>query len=485
MQASPLFTRCLQLALILTPVLLATPAYAAPQDQLFSAIQENSLPKLEAALADPKVRSAINEPDDGGIVALIYAAKKGRYAMAKALVEAGADIRAETRGGKSTLRAFDRAATEGAIDTMELLVERGYSIHETSSTGTHPLLLAVMGNNADAVEWFLSQAGQTEFAASTLRLAVTVAKRSDNQEILALLRPVVAEMPKDSSSDKAMANADRSIEVEGSRVTMRGNLSADVFETSTGELLSIAALDDSFVAIDDTTGRFMKVYGGMPLSDFMRLAIQSGIKPVLIEDNLFRIGSRPTGRYAFRENKLVGFVAGKAPSPVQSPAPSAAPTRAPPKTAPSPGEVVFTGDVMSLISNGESQPVIAADAPIFDTPPITKGAGFFRTAPGGFSQVFTGTLLAFENDIAEALVKNLARDMDATIRCRVSINTRGINYAFESAASLAEQLERAAWRKSDPNAKQKISSDTVRSWINQRVSIAAAGEECAHFESLD
>jgi hypothetical protein len=147
-------------------------------------------------------------------------------------------------------------------------------------------------------------------------------------------------------------------------------------------------------------------------------------------------------------------------------------------------ELRFSGNILSLLGASKPEPVISDDAPIFKDPPITKGAGFLRTSPSGMYQIFEGRLVAFDKDIAEVLVENYRPDIHVTIRCRVSINTRGIHYAFESVDSLAEQLRHSAFTKPTKKSSSAISSDIVRKWINKSVSIAPAGEKCAHFELL-
>jgi ankyrin repeat protein len=403
--------------------------------------------------ADPGVT------DNQGNTAMIHAASVNSVGSLYALAEYDQSYDKTNKRGQSPLFI---AAANGSLEAVKALIEHGASVDQVSSAGETPLMIAVYKKYPNIVRTLLDADADRNLVSNTGHTPISLANTYGDAEMKSLF-------------DKR---------VEGNRITMHADLSADVFKTSAGELLDIAVLNGPSLAVDE--GRYIQIYGGMPLSEFIKDAAQSGIKPVMIEDNLFRIGNLPTGIYAFRNDKLLGFVTGR--SARKSTAHEVRPEEIKPKeTKPSQTSsdaLVFAGDILSLIGGAKPQPVISKDAPIFKAPPITKGAGFLYTAPGGLYQIFKGTLLAFEKDIAEVLVKNAIQDTDATVRCRVSVNTKGIHYAFESGDSRAELLKRAAFGIKNKNATAAISSDTVRKWINKPVSIAPAGEICAHFELL-
>jgi ankyrin repeat protein len=391
--------------------------------------------------------------DNKGNTAMIYAASANSVGSLSYLAEYDQYYDSTNKQGQSPLMI---ASSRGNLESVKALIEGGASVDQKSNAGETSLMLAVYNKHIEVVRELLSAGADRNLASKAGHTAVSLAKTYGDT--------------------KMQSELDTRVEVEGNRITMRTDLSGDHFKTSTGELLQIAVLNGKALAIDETIGRYMEVYGGMPLSEFIQVSARSGIKPVRIEDNLFRIGKQLKGTYAFRNEKLLGFVAGREPR--QSKDNKSKLSQS------SEQELRLSGNILSLLGASKPEPVISDDAPIFKDPPITKGAGFLRTSPSGMYQVFEGRLLAFDKDIAEVLVENYRPDIHVTIRCRISINTRGIHYSFESVDSLAEQLRYSTFTKPTKKSSSAISSDSVRKWINKSVSIAPAGEKCAHFELL-
>ena len=108
---------------------------------------------------------------------------------------------------------------------------------------------------------------------------------------------------------KSKGGPGKGVVIDGNRMTADADLSAASFTTRDGTEIQLAAIDGAIIAVDDVTKGHMVVYGGMPLEEFLSVAKESGVKPLLVEDNLYRIGSGSMpGLFAFKGGRLIGFV---------------------------------------------------------------------------------------------------------------------------------------------------------------------------------
>jgi uncharacterized protein len=98
----------------------------------------------------------VNTPQGDGMTALHWAAVRGNGALAELLLEAGADVAAETRIGAYT--PLHLAAREGAADVVRALLEAGAEAGATTRSGeASPLHLAAGAGSAEAVALLLDR----------------------------------------------------------------------------------------------------------------------------------------------------------------------------------------------------------------------------------------------------------------------------------------------------------------------------------------
>jgi ankyrin repeat protein len=119
-------------------------AFAAPNpsDDFYHAIRTNDLTRLRALISN---KTNINIKDRHGAMPLMYAAAVGSVDAVKALLAAGADVKAKN--------AFDATALMWGITNPEkvrLLVDAGADVNARSKQGMTPLLIAA--SNAGSID---------------------------------------------------------------------------------------------------------------------------------------------------------------------------------------------------------------------------------------------------------------------------------------------------------------------------------------------
>uniref|UniRef100_A0A336L2X6 CSON004035 protein n=1 Tax=Culicoides sonorensis TaxID=179676 RepID=A0A336L2X6_CULSO len=103
----------------------------------------------------------VNDRDANGYTALHYAIRTGYMRGVKMLVDAGADVNAQTNGGATPLH---RAALWGQIDILKLLLSiRNIRIDVKDSDGHNPLHRAAQNNHYEACEILLSRDKQLKY----------------------------------------------------------------------------------------------------------------------------------------------------------------------------------------------------------------------------------------------------------------------------------------------------------------------------------
>jgi len=119
--------------------------------------------------------------DDEGLSALMQAAKRGELAVAKALLDAGADPNWDTYRGVTALHI---AAAHGRIEIVRLLVERGAGVNRGDKELTTPLAYAKASKHAD-VEEFLRKHGAKE--SDDVGMAFQAVDQGDKSRLVKLL----------------------------------------------------------------------------------------------------------------------------------------------------------------------------------------------------------------------------------------------------------------------------------------------------------
>jgi ankyrin repeat protein len=115
---------------------------------------------LLSAGASPKVTTRI-----GAITPLLIACKNGNAAMVKALLDAGADIKATTADGATPLMT---AAISGSAETATLLLERGADVNATEAAHQQTALMFAASENRAAVITALAAHGARLDVATTV-----------------------------------------------------------------------------------------------------------------------------------------------------------------------------------------------------------------------------------------------------------------------------------------------------------------------------
>lgn len=117
---------------------------------------------------------SIDEPAPGrraGVTPLLFAISRGHYALARFLIDAGADIRhAPPNSGYTALHG---AAAAGSLELVKLLVAKGAPVNATSRIGETPFELALSAQHPEIASFLLENGLQLggERADSALRLA--------------------------------------------------------------------------------------------------------------------------------------------------------------------------------------------------------------------------------------------------------------------------------------------------------------------------
>lgn len=106
------------------------------------------LPAIEQGAVD------INEQDQFGYTFLSNAVSWRKYDLAKALIEAGADVNLVCRDGETALTFVAR---DGDIETIKMLVEHGADLHATNGLGDTALHYTALFGNQEAMSYLLEQ----------------------------------------------------------------------------------------------------------------------------------------------------------------------------------------------------------------------------------------------------------------------------------------------------------------------------------------
>jgi ankyrin repeat protein len=89
---------------------------------------------------------------------LFAAAQSGDAAQLKSLLDAGADVNAQSPQGWTALAkaAYNGETERGYVEVIELLADAGASLDERIFYGITPLMLAAGGGDANVVEWLIN-----------------------------------------------------------------------------------------------------------------------------------------------------------------------------------------------------------------------------------------------------------------------------------------------------------------------------------------
>ena len=142
---------------------------------LYLAMQEPALNVAQVLIDWPKTDIDWHSPKDE--TPLMMAALKGHVALAKKLVDKGADV------NKTGWTPLHYAATSGQLEIIELLLENHAYIDAESPNKTTPLMMAAMYGTREAVKLLL-EAGADPALKNELGLsAIDFANRADRKDV--------------------------------------------------------------------------------------------------------------------------------------------------------------------------------------------------------------------------------------------------------------------------------------------------------------
>ncbi len=141
-----MFKRIILASLSLTACLTG----AQPGTTLADAAEQGDRAAVRTMLKD---RSAVNSAQGDGTTALHWSAIRDDLEMAKALLAAGADVKAATRIG--LLTPLMMACRNGSAPMVELLLQAGSDVNAPNQDGTTPLMLAAASGKPDALKLLL------------------------------------------------------------------------------------------------------------------------------------------------------------------------------------------------------------------------------------------------------------------------------------------------------------------------------------------
>jgi ankyrin repeat protein len=131
---------------------------------------------LEAVAAALSAGADVNELDPSTMTALHMAASRGAVDIAVLLINAGADVNAQTGSGQGSVRPLHLATQFNRTAVVALLLTHGAAVDATTSRGETALLLAAKSGYVDSAEQLLQSganplAGEASFGDSAIYIA--------------------------------------------------------------------------------------------------------------------------------------------------------------------------------------------------------------------------------------------------------------------------------------------------------------------------
>lgn len=161
---------------------------------LYLALQEPALKAAEALIDWPKTNLEARTAQDES--PLMMAALKGHAALARKLIDKGADV------NKPGWAPLHYAATGGHLEIMNLLLEHHAFIDAESPNGTTPLMMAAHYGTPAAVKLLLEAGADTAMKNQQGLSAVDFANRANRKDVAEL---IAAEMVKKPGKPKPPA----------------------------------------------------------------------------------------------------------------------------------------------------------------------------------------------------------------------------------------------------------------------------------------
>ena len=162
---------------------LVTPVAFGADAPVADAVMNGEVAAVRSLIA---AGADVNVPQGDGMTALHWAAFQDDADVAQVLINAKANVEAETRIG--AIRPLSMAATNGSAAMIDLLVDAGANVNSATTTGATPLMAAATSGSMDAVGRLLDQ-GAFVNARETAngQTALMFAAWENRAEVVALL----------------------------------------------------------------------------------------------------------------------------------------------------------------------------------------------------------------------------------------------------------------------------------------------------------
>ena len=154
---------------------------------LYIAIRDQSLHAAEALIDWPKTNIEIRTAQDES--PLMMAALKGQTALARRLIERGADV------NKPGWAPLHYAATGSHLELMDLLLENYAFIDAESPNGTTPLMMAAMYGTPGAVKLLLDAGADTAMKNKLGMTALDFARQANRPDAAELIETRMRRQP--------------------------------------------------------------------------------------------------------------------------------------------------------------------------------------------------------------------------------------------------------------------------------------------------
>ena len=113
----------------------------------------------------------------------MWAAMRSQSGIARRLIDAGANVRAQ-RDGATVLHL---AALVGDLATVQLLVERGADVAALNPQGGSPLRSAADGGHVEVVRYLLERGARRDVRDAFGLLPIDYARQNGHAQVVALL----------------------------------------------------------------------------------------------------------------------------------------------------------------------------------------------------------------------------------------------------------------------------------------------------------
>lgn len=130
-------------------LLMAGTAQAAPND-LHNAAKRGDLEMVQQLLGTRIMLNAINDTDETGFTAVMYAAKVGDATILKLLIDNGGDVNTQNIAGATALML---ASKYGHLGTVKALIAAGADPHIKTNNKYTAQRLASMYGHDDVVDY--------------------------------------------------------------------------------------------------------------------------------------------------------------------------------------------------------------------------------------------------------------------------------------------------------------------------------------------